>query len=531
MHLDPDSWDGSSAGNSYLLGGIALIVLIIACFKIFMNLSIGRASARGKEIGMRKVIGAARRQLVVQFWGETLLTFFLAFLTGITLAILFLPTFNRLAEKSLVLGEVFKPGHMTVLAGLMVFVSGLAASYPALVLSGIQPVQALKGKLGIEGRRTLARVLVVVQFALSVFLIISTLVLGRQVKFMTKKSPGFVADGLISVRLQERVAEDSQALVDRFQGEALNYPKVSAVGALTGSMGRGWSRYPLDVNGERLNVYQYRVDEDFLSALGLNLQQGRNFLQERVSDSESAIVNQEFLDKLEIADPLGHKIGEFVDGPAGEYPYKLTIIGVMDNFHVQSMKFGVAPVMLHMQPGWRMADMLVRIEGTSVADTIKRLKGIWNKVQPNKPFLYSFVEDDLEAQYNNEKRWSAIVRFAAVFAIILACMGIFGFTSLAVSRRIKEIGIRKVLGASIPHIFSLVTREFLILIGIANLLIWPVSYYIMFKILSGYHYRITIGLDVFFLAGGLSLVISLATVSYLAVRASLFDPVKAIRYE
>jgi putative ABC transport system permease protein len=530
MHLDPDSWDGSSARNSYILAGIALVVLIIACMN-FMNLSIGRAASRGKEIGMRKVIGAMRRQLVAQLGSETLLTFMLAFLAGVALAALFLPTFNRLAQKSLLLGDFIKAGHLSLLMLLMVIVSGLSASYPALVMSEIQPAQILKAKLGIGNRRTLARILVVVQFTLSIFLIISTLVLGRQIRYMTARNPGYVKEGLVAVSLQERVAEDSQKLVDLFRPKALSYPDVLQAGAMTASFGKGWSRYPLDKNGQRLHVFQYRVDEGFLPTLGIKLLQGRNFSREYASDSEAAIVNQEFLKSLEIADPIGHRIGEFVEGPADKYPYNLTIIGVMENFHVQSMQHELAPVMLHMQPGWGMSSLLVRISGGSVSDTIHRLEQIWKEVQPDKPFLYTFVEDDLEAQYNNEKRWSAIVRFSSLFAIVLACMGIFGLTSLAVNRRIKEIGIRKVLGASISQIFSLVTKEFLLLVGAANVIIWPVSYYVMHKILGTYYYRITLGPDVFLIAAGLSLAVSLATVSYLAVKASLSDPVKAIRYE
>jgi putative ABC transport system permease protein len=530
MHLDPDSWDGSSASSSYILGGIALIVLIIACMN-FMNLSMGRASSRGKEIGMRKVIGAARRQLIVQFWGESLLTFIIAFLSGAALAALFLPTFNRLSQKSLVLGDFVEAGNLSILVLLMVFVSGLAAIYPALVMSGVQPAQVLKGKLGIGNRPILARILVVVQFSLSIFLIVSTFVLGKQVRFLTERNPGFAREGLVAIKLQERVAEDSQKLVNLFRPKALSYPYVLNVGALTNSFGIGWSRYPLEKNGQRLDVFQYRVDEGFLPTLGIELIRGRNFSREYADDFNAAIVNQKFLVSLEIADPIGHRIGEFVEGPADQYPYNLNMIGVVENFHVLSMKHELAPVMLHMQPGWYMGSMLVRISGSSVSSTIQRLEQTWKEIQPDKPFLYSFVEDDLEAQYNSEKRWSAIVQFSSVFAIVLACMGIFGLTSLAVNRRIKEIGIRKVMGASISQIFSLVTREFLILVAVANLIIWPVSYYVMHRILASYHYRIAIGPDVFLIAAGLSLAVSLATVSYIAVRAALFDPVKAIRYE
>jgi putative ABC transport system permease protein len=530
MHLDPDSWDASDASSSYILAGIALIVLLIACVN-FMNLSIGHAAARGRELGIRKVVGAQKRQLIVQFWGETLLIVFVAVCAGLGLSALFMPTFNLLAGKSLSIADLVSPGNVLILIGLLLFVSALAASYPAVVMSGVQPAKVLKGKLGMTNRRVLARALVLIQFALSIFLIISTLVFGKQTRFMTAKDTGYVREGLVSIDLQERVAEDSQKLLDLFRPKALSYNEVLQFGASNTSFGKGWSQFPLEKYGRRLNVFQFRVDEGFIPTMGIEVVQGRNFSQEYGSDSESAIVNRKFLEDLEISDPIGHRIGEFVQGPAQEYPYKLTIIGVMEDFHVQSMRYALSPAMLHMQPGWGMSNLLVRISSRSVMDTIHRLESIWKEVRPDKPFLYSFVDEDLEAQYSKEKKWTAIVKFSSLFAMIIACMGIFGLTSLAVSRRFKEIGIRKVLGANMAQIFSLVTKEFLVLVGAANLLSWPIAYFIMRRVLEGYHYRISIGPGFFLLAACLTLIVSLATVSYLAIKAAFFDPLQAIRYE
>ncbi len=530
MHFDKRSYDGTDPANALILGGIALIILFIACIN-FVNLSIGRAAIRSMEIGMRKVIGASKRQLIFQFWSESLVLVFLALLLGLILVILFMPTFSQLSAKELSITEFSKMSNIIALGLLLLIVAIASGSYPALVMSRAQPVQIFRNKLGIGGRRTLAKVLVVVQFTLSVFLIISSMILGKQIRFITEKDPGYVKEGLVSIRLQINDTEGAQKLVNLFREKARSYPDILNVSAASVSFGRGSSRFPLEKDGQRTNVYQFRVDQNYVPTVGLKLVQGRNFEKGRKTDSDAVIVNQEFCRKLGITDPIDRRIGELFKSPINDYPYKLQIIGVVEDYNVLSFKQSLKPTIVHMQPGWGMRNMIVRISNTQIARTLGILDKTWKEIQPDKPFVFTFVEDDLESQYNKEKKWNGIVRYSSLFAVIIACMGIFGLTSLSVNRRFKEIGIRKVLGANLGQIFSLVTREFLLLVAIANVVAWPISYYIMKSVLIGYFYRIKIGLQFFFLAGILSLMIALITISYLAVKAALSDPVKAIRHE
>jgi putative ABC transport system permease protein len=530
MHFDTTSRDGADPANVLILAGIALIVLVIACIN-FVNLSIGRAAVRATEIGMRKVIGAGRRQILHQFLSESLILVGGAFLGGIGLAAIFMPIFNRFSGKIMAFSDFLRPANIFGLGVLLLIVAAAAGSYPALVMSGIPPIQAFKGKMGMGGRQTLTKILVIVQFGLSIFLIVSTLVLGRQIRYMTEKDPGYIREGLLSVRVQAWRAEESQPIVDRFRNRVRTVPGVANVSAANVSLGRGSSSFPLKKDGAVINVYQFRVDPEYIPTMGIRLAQGRNFSPARASDTGAAIVNKEFCRKLGIPDPVGHRIGEFIEGKNTEYPFFLEIIGVMEDYNVLSLKNSLQPVLLQMQPKWGMSNMLVRIQTAGVARTMKELESAWREVQPDKPFEYTFLEDDLESQYAAETKWNGIIRCSTIFAIIIACMGIFGLTSLAVNRRFKEIGIRKVLGAGVGQIFSLVTGEFVLLVAAANLAAWPAVYYVMRRILNNYYYRISLKPSFFLAAGALSLLVALLTVSYLALRAALSDPVKAIRYE
>lgn len=530
MHFDTTAADGADPRSVLILAAIAFIVLVIACIN-FINLAVGRAAVRTTEIGMRKVIGANRRQLLQQFMSESFLLVGIAFVWALGLAVLFMPTFNRLAGKALVLADFAKPANILGLFALLLAVAAASGSYPAAVMSRVPPVQAFRGKTGVGRRRALTKVLVLVQFALSIFLIVSTLVLGRQIRFLTGKDPGYIREGLVSIRLQAWRAEEAQAIVERFRNAVRTAPGVVSVTAANVSFGRGTSSFPIKKDGAVTDVYQFRVDPEYVRTIGLKLVEGRDFSPDRASDKAAAIVNREFCRRFDIQNPVGHRVGEYFDEKSNEYPLGLEIIGVLEDYNVLSFRYGVQPVLLQMQPGWGMSNMLVRIQAAGVARTVKDLEAAWKGVQPEKPFEYAFVEDDLATQYASETRWNGIVRYSTIFALVIACMGIFGLTSLAVTRRFKEIGIRKVMGAGLGQLFALVSREILLLVAAANLAAWPVVYYVMSRVLSNYYYRITMRPGVFLAAGALSIVVALLTIAYLALKAALLDPVKAIRYE
>ena len=530
MHLDARSFDGTDPATLVLLAVIALAVLLIAGIN-FVNLTVARAAIRSLEVGLRKVIGATRRQLFSQFWTETLVLVFFALIAGIILAAVLLPTFRMISEKSLVLTDLASPASLLGFGLLLLIVTAAAGAYPALVMSSVQPAAAFRGKIGLGGRRLLSRTLVVIQFGLSVFLVITTMLLGRQIRYMTAKDPGYAKEGLIAVRIMTMAAEESQSFVDIYRNRVLSYPGILSVSAANNSFGVSSSRYPLKKGDLKFDLYQYRVDPDYVRTVGLTIVAGRDFSWEIAGDADAAVVNEEFCRRVGTADPVGRRIGDFVDGPNGQYPYNLNIIGVVRDYNNLSFKRRIEPLILMMQPGWGMPLMLIRVSPAGVAGTLKVLEKTWKEVRPQEPFIYSFIEDDLEAQYRTEKKWGALVRVSMIFAIAIACMGIFGLTLLAVTRRFKEIGIRKVLGAETGQVFTLITRDFLLLVALANLIAWPAAYLVMKNVLGAYHYRIGLGPGIFLLTGAVTVLAAWLTIGGLAIKAALSDPIKAIRYE
>jgi len=521
VHLDPYVTGSLNLRAIFILSGIAFIVLLIACIN-FMNLSIGRASARSLEVGMRKVLGAERRQLIRQFWGEFLAITGIAMAAGLVLAELILPVFNRLSGRSLSLGGIFHPLHILILLALLVVVGIVSGSYPALIMSGFRPVEILRGKLRIGGKKPLTRALVVVQFALSVFLIIATIIMGRQIHFMLTANPGFNKEGVVVISTQEPEAEASNAILKLFRdrlGQQSNIVSISGTATKIGNVGV----YPFKKDGREVEVYQNRVDYDFFKTMGIEVVQGRTFSPEFATDTEAVVVNEKLLKELGIEDPLGK--------PLEGYYIPLTIIGVVRDYVFEDFRHSILPALHHNKPNWGISQMLVRISPQNISGTLSLLERTWKDIQPNKPFLYSFLDETMEAMYNEEKRWGAIVGYSSALAVVIACMGIFGLTSIAVNRRTKEIGIRKVLGASVPQIIDILIREFLWLVGIANIISWPLAYFAMKTLLDNYYYRIPLGLQYFLLAGVLSLLIALLTTLFLAVRAAVANPVDSLRYE
>ncbi len=521
VHLDPYVKGSLNLSAIFILSGIAFIVLSIACIN-FMNLSISRASTRSLEVGMRKVLGAGRRQLIHQFWGEFLIITGIAMTVGLLLAEILLPTFNRLSGRSLSLREIFQPTNFLILLALFIIVGIASGSYPALVMSKFRPVEILRGKLRIGGKKPLTRALVVVQFALSVFLIIATIIMGRQIHFMLTADPGFNKEGVVVIQAQESEAEASNSILKLFRERLSQQPNIVSISGTSTRIG-DVGVYPFKKDGREVNVYQNRVDYDFFKTMGIEVAQGRAFSPEFATDTEGVVVNERLLQELGIEDPLGK--------PLKGYYMPLTIIGVVKDYIFEDFRNSILPALHHNKPTWGIKQILVRISPENISGTLSLLEKTWKDIQPNKPFLYSFLDDTMEAMYNEEKRWGAIVGYSSALAVIIACMGIFGLTSIAVNRRTKEIGIRKVLGASVPQIIDILTREFIWLVGIANIISWPLAYFAMKTLLDNYYYRISLGPQYFILAGALSLMIAVLTTIFLAVKAAVSNPVESLRYE
>ena len=524
------------AGNagltpSYLLAGIAAAILLIACFN-FMNLSIGMSSIRSREVGMRKVLGARRKQIIRQFLGEGLISSFLALIVGIVLAEVLLGRFNLLSGKDLTLSTLFGGYHFLALLGLTMFAGLCAGCYPAFVQSAFQPGDILKGKLKVGGKNVLTRGLVVLQFFLSVVLAVTAAILAGQVSFMINRDPGYARDGLVAVLTQEIEQESSERVYSLFKEEIVNRSQIHGVTASNREFGVFLPGSTLETDGEEIHYRFNRVDADFLTTMNIPLRQGRDFSKEAGSDRDAVIVNRSMMDKLGPERGVGDFLGELSKG----FPYDRRIIGVMDDCHFETVQREIDPLLIYMGEGASprrnvFARIFVRVDASNVGGSMDIMKAAWKKVQPDKPFLHVFQDDVLASLYATEKRWSAIIRYASVFSILLACMGVFGLTALTLNRMEKEIGIRKVLGARLEQILILTMKEFLLIVAAANVISWPVIYLVMRRVLLNYAYRIPIGVHYFILAGAASLLVAVLTILYLSLKAALKNPADSLRYE
>jgi putative ABC transport system permease protein len=449
----------------------------------------------------------------------------LALAVGIGLAELLLPVFNDLAGKTLRFDYVSNADTLLALLLLVLGTGLVAGSYPALLLSRIQPVETLKNRLKLGGSNVVTRLLVVLQFALSVFLIVSTLVMLRQLRYIQTKDLGFDKEQVVVIPLQ---GLDGQRVLRLFQNELGNRSDIVGVTGINNAFAWGTWSTGFKHKGEEKVVYIYRVDSNFLDVLGMDLAAGRNFDPKRVADSMHAvIINEAMARDLGWSDPVGQVVSGLFENKPWRNP---TVIGVVKDFNFRSLHNPVEPMIMTLGMD-NIYFMLARIRPGDMAGALAALRIAWEKVAPEVPFTYNFLDDDLDRQYQSEQRWGRIVGYASLFAIMVACLGLFGLAALTVAGRTKEIGIRKVLGASITSVTTLISKNFAWLVFIGIVLAVPAAYFTMSQWLEGFAYRINISWWIFGLAGGLALLIALLTVSTQAIKAALANPVEALRYE
>jgi len=366
------------------------------------------------------------------------------------------------------------------------------------------------------------------QFSLSVFFIICTLLMSHQLKHMKNLDLGFKDDQVVVINTG---TTDGEQAIQLMRNELRSHPAVKSIAGSGESLGRV-STYMATVaecGGVDAECHVFRIDEDYLHTMGMEVLQGRNFSADFPVDPEhSILVNESFADKFDLQSPLGEKVRVPVRALEDNIG---TIVGVVRDFNYLSLHTGVEPAVLHMSPKYSISYIAVKIIPDDVQQTIGVLRNTWSKIAPEVPFEYYFLDEDFNRQYGIEERWSSIFGYSSFFAILIASLGLFGITMLAVGRRTKEIGIRKVLGATVPGVVRLVSKEFLLLTLIANLLAWPAAYFAMSSWLQGFAYRINIGLEAFVLAGLLAFTIALITVSSQAIKAALTNPVDTLRYE
>lgn len=515
--------------HSYILGGIAMLVLVVAGVN-YTNLSVGRSFSRAREVGMRKVAGGLRTQLVRQFLAESVLLTLVAFGLGLALAEVLLPGFNSLVSRKFSLSDLADSNSLAYLLVMALVVGVFAGGYPALFMSGFFPVDALKGRFMSDRMGTFSRALVVFQLAISTALVTCMTIASIQMSILKSKPLGFEPSHVVVVRLFG--ITQRMNLAKAFEEAVRPYHSVlNTTRTAHGFSSLIRSAFNISWEGKTLEgVESMMCDTRFLETMDIRLLDGRNF--ERDSDAEtSVIVNETLVSTLGWDAPLGEtiRIGR----------KDLQVIGVVRDFHFRSLHHAIGPAVLQLQatsstarslPDFRVL-LMIRIRPENVFDTLDFLREKWDEIVPGVPFDHIFLDEEIDRQYREERRWFRIAGYATLFAVFIACLGAFGLTSLTVARRTKEIGIRKTLGAPTSRIVSLLTGEYVVLVGIASLIAWPATYVTAERWLRDFAYRVDPGLGTFLLGGALMLLMVLLAVSLQVTRAARANPVDALRYE
>jgi putative ABC transport system permease protein len=536
IHLRSDkSYEIEANGNVtyvYIFSVTAIFILFIACVN-FMNLSTARSANRAKEVGIRKVAGSLRRHLITQFLTESVLLSFFSLLFAIGIAVLLVPLFNQLAAKEMSVTTLFSTWLFPVMITLVFLVGLLAGSYPAFYLSSFQPIDVLKGKVAKGFKNSWLRSgLVVFQFFISIMLIIGTIIIYNQLDFIRSRKIGYNRDQVVVIHNPYYL--DNQ--IHTFRIELLNIPGVrnaSISGDLPTNSGfdnEGWFRDAAMDPSRAVVLTNFFIDDDYIPTLGMEIKEGRNFSKDFPTDSLGVILNEAAVKVLGYKDPFKETIyrPNFYDnGIHGSLPYH--VVGVVKDFNFSSMHQSVGPVIIQRGDNW--GAIAVRVDTKNISSVITAIKNKWIGMVPAQPFNYTFMDADFENVYTAEQRTGKLFITFAVFAILIGCLGLFGLVTYAAEQRIKEIGVRKVLGASVSGIVAMLSKDFAKLILIASLIAFPVAWWAMHKWLQSFAYRITISWWVFVVAGVTALVIALLTVSFRAIRAAIANPVKSLRTE
>ena len=534
IHLHSNrQFELSPGGNIqyvYIFSAVALFILIIACIN-FMNLTTARSANRAREVGIRKVLGTEKRQLVKQFLFESTTMVIVALLIAIPAVWLVLPLFNDMAAKKMTTGSLFTPYILPLLIALPFVVGLMAGSYPAFFLSAFRPIEVLKGKLKLGAKSGMLRsVLVVFQFWASIILIIGTVVVYRQLHYIQTKNLGFNKDQVLIVN---GVGALNNNMVP-FKNDVLQLPGVSS-GTLSGYLpvsnsyrsDNTWSTEAVMTTKNGFDMQNWQIDYDYIKTMGMQIIKGRNFSREFGSDSNAIIINETTAKIIGYSDPIGKQLFKSVDqqGHIGAF----SIIGVVKNFNFETLHHDVGPLAFLLGTGGGLASFKV---GTgNINQTIAQIQSKWKSMAPGLPFSYRFLNESFDEMYRNEQRVGKIALVFSVLAIFIACLGLFGLATFIAEQRTKEIGIRKVLGASVQGIVQMLSKDFMKLVAISFVIAAPMAWYFMHKWLQDFAYRITISWWIFVAAGLAALLIALVTVSFQAIRAAITNPVKSLRTE
>jgi putative ABC transport system permease protein len=525
---DDANQDKGDIGYIYSLFAVALFIILIAAFN-FMNLSTARSVNRAKEVGLRKVVGAVRSQLIFQYLGESVLLSFLSLFIAFILVECFAPLINLPIRGSYTAYFIEHPVFISGLVLGTLILGLLSGVYPAFILSKFRPASVLKGSAQNKKSGNLfRRVLVVVQFTASIGMIISTYIVYEQLNYIRSKNIGYSREQVMSLDLNDQQLQKNSNLLEN---EIQKLSSVESVSLSSNLPGRGFNRTGIQPEGYSSKddiwiVSIMSADEKFLHNMKMDIAEGRNFSLKFPADlKESVIINQAAAKALKWKDPLNKK---FSFGANSKN--QLKVIGVVKDFNFASMRHQIEPLLIVNQPAANNI-LSIRIKKGKIRDAIKSIEETWKKINPDRPFEFSFLDDEFEQLYKTESSFSSLISGFTFLAIFVACLGLFGLASFMAEQRTKEIGIRKVLGASVPGILYIMSKQFIILIALANLIAWPLAFYFMNDWLEDFAYRINIGIMTFIIAGVLTLLIALLTISYQAIKAASANPVKSLRYE
>lgn len=516
----------------YLFSGIALFVLIIACIN-FVNLSTARSATRAKEVGMRKALGAVRQKLMGQFLGESVLYSLLSLLLSIGLILVAMPWFNAIVGRSLNLNILQVPWLVPGFISLALLVGIIAGSYPAFFLSSFHPVRVLKGRLKTGTKNIFfRRLLVISQFAISIALIIGTIMVYKQIVYMKSTDLGFDKEHVVVLPGLPDIMPDSyQTLKDEFK----NIPGVINIGASSMVPGRGLTKSLFQPEGFAQDQSQpmdyWSIDPGCLPTLGIKIKAGRNFSEDLSTDqTESALINETAAEKFGWSDPLGKQFILSPDQTDQEGEARINVIGVVKDYHSTSLREKIEPMILFYDPT-QYTTFAIRVAPSNIQRTLSLMRNKWKKILPQKPFDYFFLDESFDSQYRAEERMGNLILRFSVLAVFIGCLGLFGMASYTTEQRTKEIGIRKVLGASTSVIVRVLSKEYIFLVAIGNLIAWPTAYLLMKSWLDNFAYRTSLSIWVFLAAAMLSLTVALLTVSFQSVKAALANPATSLRYE
>jgi putative ABC transport system permease protein len=526
IHLDKDFFASNGLSNwsdakySYILSGLAVLILIIACIN-FINIALARSLQRNKEIGVRKVTGSSKWQLMLQFLSESFVVTAISFLAALLLLQLLIPVFNNISGKHFSFANLIQPVTVSIFIALILVVSFLAGFYPAFIAAKFQPVQTLYGRFKLSGKNITGKTLVVLQFIIAVTLIISTIIFNRQFNFISHADLGYNPKDMIHLRFPW----DKPAELIRFKNELELNPAIQSVGTKSGN----WNKTVFEINGKRTDwTYYEHIDDNYLQVMQIPLVKGRYLTYTNPSDTVlNCLVNEAFVEIY--LDKTKDPVGQLVHSRGDTNP--LTVVGVVKNYHSANFKEKIEPIFFELDKSGDLLNTYIKYMPGKKKAAAEAVTKAYKTILPYSSLEYFNMEDWLMQKYEEDEQWKKVVSFCALIAVLISALGLFALTALSVQQRVKEIGIRKVLGATVPGIAVIVSKDFLKLVVIAMVIASPIAWWAMDKWLQNFAYRINISCWFFVVAGFTVVLIAMLTISFQSIKAALMNPVKSLKSE